>query len=716
MSHLVRLLSLFVALAALVGPAAAQAQNELLIAWWRFESPDTFLLDSSPNGHTLINGNGGNAAVFSAEVMPVADSGTGSALFDGDAVLRTANTLDLSGFQRLRIRWIQRLTAPQGFRLVFVNTTQDFTSTAGAFYAGVHSNLVGTPDPATQGLVALTGQPGRFSDLFPHNVGNPPGVWERFRADIRRVPNAGGDATIIQVFNGSTGVEIGTDFNAAPTSLPGLFLNDFFSIGARDQVGTFGFSGNIDELSISSFTEIPQPGPGPTPDPGPAGPGTAGPGAVPGPTVVVGPGVSGANGVLVDAKGVLKLRDFPHDELLKKRISAARAKLNPQVAKASKLRKVSLNRLEEAIQAGLRKGQLPTEEMNVLAGLTRLRYVFYYPETKDIVLAGPAEGWMTDVQGRRCGILSGRPMLQLQDLVVALRAFAPGKPRTPVILVSIDPTPEGLASMQDFLKKVGTQIEPEDTEMIVNGLRTSLGMQNIRVGGISPNTHFAQVLLECDYRMKLIGIGLETPPVDIVSFVDRASPSRNRNALQRWYFIPDNQSVRISPDHMGLELVGDGVKLVAEDQVVAQDGNRSATGKKNTASDQFTRSFTLKYPELAARVPAFAEMRNVIDLAIAAAFIHKEDFYAQSGWQAATLNSARHLNVESGKTPKQVETVVAAVWKGSRLFTPVGGGVTIRPQDPLQAAKSLPDNDGKITELRESIDLKDLPEGRWWWD
>ena len=109
-------------------------------------------------------------------------------------------------------------------------------------------------------------------------------------------------------------------------------------------------------------------------------------------------------------------------------------------------------------------------------------------------------------------------------------------------------------------------------------------------------------------------------------------------------------------------------------------------------------------------------MRNVIDMAIAAAFIHMEDLYAQSGWKATTLNNPRQLNVESGKTPKQVETVVAAVWKGNRLFTPVGGGVTIRPQDPLQAAQSLPDNDGKITELRESIDLKDLPEGTWWWD
>ena len=39
--------------------------------------------------------------------------------------------------------------------------------------------------------------------------------------------------------------------------------------------------------------------------------------------------------------------------------------------------------------------------MQFLAGLTRVRYVFYYPETKDIVLAGPAEGWAADAAGPR---------------------------------------------------------------------------------------------------------------------------------------------------------------------------------------------------------------------------------------------------------------------------------------------------------------------------
>lgn len=431
----------------------------------------------------------------------------------------------------------------------------------------------------------------------------------------------------------------------------------------------------------------------------------------------VGQGVSGANGVIVDADGVLRLHTFedPNGAITKKRLSEAKARLNPQVALTSELRKVSLNRLEAAVKAQLQKGLPPTEEMQFLAGLTRVRYVFYYPETKDIVLAGPAEGWIPDAAGRACGLESGRPSLQLQDLVVALRAFAPGERQAPVILVSIDPTAEGLARMQQFLRSVGSHATPGDTEGIVNGLRTSLGMQNIRVGGVAPNTHFAQVLLECDYRMKLIGIGLEKPPVKMVSYVDRASPG-NRNALQRWYFVPDYSCARVAADSLGLELVGDGVKLVGEDQIVAKDGVRSVVGKGNKASDLFTTTFTRKYAELAARIPVFAEMRNCIDLAIAAAFIHEQDLYSKAEWNAATFNDESSLSVETHQTPLQVETVCTAIWKGNTLLTPVGGGVTIHPREALKSKNRLADEDGKISEVRESVSLKDLPADRWWWD
>ena len=136
---------------------------------------------------------------------------------------------------------------------------------------------------------------------------------------------------------------------------------------------------------------------------------------------------------------------------MRERIAAAKATLDPKVAAFSKLRKISLNRLEQAILD--HQGAL-TDEMRYLAGLLRVRYVFYYPDSKDIVMAGPAEGWVPDPAGRVVGIGSGRPVVQLQDLVVALRAFPPGGGTTPLIGCSIDPTQEGLAAMQQFLRSV----------------------------------------------------------------------------------------------------------------------------------------------------------------------------------------------------------------------------------------------------------------------
>ncbi len=164
-----------------------------------------------------------------------------------------------------------------------------------------------------------------------------------------------------------------------------------------------------------------------------------------------------ANGVIIDAQGVLRNQVFadPTGQLTKQRVAGARAQLDPKVAAGSKLRKVSLNRLEAAIAAKLDAHQPLSEEIKNLAGLTRIQYVFCYPDTKDIVVAGPAEAFGPDLSGRMRGLDSGRPVVELQDLVTALRCFAPGIKKAPVMLVSIDPTPEGLSRMQQFLNQAG---------------------------------------------------------------------------------------------------------------------------------------------------------------------------------------------------------------------------------------------------------------------
>jgi len=428
-------------------------------------------------------------------------------------------------------------------------------------------------------------------------------------------------------------------------------------------------------------------------------------------------------GVMVDGKGVLSTVTVPDPtgEQMRKRIEAAKVDLKPEIAHKSTSRKISLNRLEQALAKHLATGRQPTDEMRFLAGLTRVQNIFLYPETGDIVIAGPAEGWVPDLTGRVIGVHTGRPVIGLEDLAVAIRAFPPGGQGERMIGCSIDATPEGLARMQTFLRSIGTGADPSNpnyTQFIVDGLRTSLGLQKVRIDGVPPDTHFAQVMVEADYRMKLIGIGLEKPPVKITSYVDRADPSQvSRNAMQRWWFVPDYKCVRVSEDGLAAELVGGGVKLMNEEEVVTADGQRhTAASQGNRASTLFVNSFTQKYPELSSKSQVFGQLRNLIDLVIAAAYMQEHDYYGKANWQASLLTSEDKFRVQTYQAPVEVETAVNSRWKGNRLMTPVGGGVSIHASQALAADNLLGDDGGKVQKQHDQIDLKQLAAGQWWWD
>ena len=117
--------------------------------------------------------------------------------------------------------------------------------------------------------------------------------------------------------------------------------------------------------------------------------------------------------------------------------------------------------------------------------------------------------------------------------------------------------------------------------------------------------------------------------------------------------MPDYQCVRVSEDNLAMELVGDGVKLVGEDEVVSGSGQRhAATGRRQRASQAFVTSFTKNYPELAERSPVYAELRNLIDLAITAAFIQQQDYYTKAGWKMPFFGDEKAFPVETYEVPQ----------------------------------------------------------------
>ncbi len=424
----------------------------------------------------------------------------------------------------------------------------------------------------------------------------------------------------------------------------------------------------------------------------------------------------GAAGIDVDAKGVLQVRQFD-PRLANERFAAARAKAGVGVMQSSELRKVSLNRLEAELSKHIENGGAIPDEFKALAGLTSIQYVFYYPDTKDIVIAGPAEGFFADPTERFIGIRSAKPTVLLEDLVTALRAYAPNMKPTPLISVSIDPTSEGLQRMQQFLASFRGHINPSDTARVVEGLKGNLGLQTVTFKGISSSTHFARVLVEADYRMKLIGIGLERLPVRLDSYVDRVGSSGVApNSLERWYFQPNYDAISMSDDGLAMRINERGVELVGANERVVDGRRMQVAGRVNRASQSFCRDFTAAYPKIAEKVRIYAELGQLIDLAVVAAYIQEQDFYGQADWAMPVLLDESKVSVETYTAPEQVETAVNAIWKGNTLMTPLGGGVNLQPKMALSPEHLSKDVDGRAVKTRNQAGPIELKAGQWWWD
>lgn len=419
-------------------------------------------------------------------------------------------------------------------------------------------------------------------------------------------------------------------------------------------------------------------------------------------------------GIDVDANGVLRVKQFD-PRLAQQRLAAARAQADTDVMRRSPLRKVSLNRLEAVVADQLATGDL-SDEIRALAGLTAVQYVFFYPDSGDIVIAGPAEGFFADPTDRLIGMETGQPVVLLEDLVTALRAYAPGAPPTPIISVSIDPTAEGLRRMNQFLASVGRSIRPGVERELASRLQESLGLQQVTFQGIPTATHFARVLVEADYRMKLVGIGLEELPVRVKSYVARAHPRAvAANAMERWYFQPNYDGIAVSEDGLAMKILERGVQLVSEHERVAAGGERQASGRINQASQAFCRDFTAKFPEIAEQVRVYAELRQLIDVAIAAAYIQQQDFYGQAAWQMAVLGDESRYAVETYTVPATVESAVNAIWRGATLMTPIGGGVHVRPLKALDSEHLVTDG-GENNLVKQSAQPSNLAADQWWWD
>lgn len=428
-------------------------------------------------------------------------------------------------------------------------------------------------------------------------------------------------------------------------------------------------------------------------------------------------GAGAVGGVYFDASGMLRetsrLEKGPLLDLL--RTEASTPAKDSSVRSSSPLRKVSLRRLEREVSAKIAAGEAVTSEMGHLAGLQQVRYVFFYPDQNDVVLAGPAEGWRqlesSDVVGQR----TGRPALHLDNLIVALRyAFSDEQPDG-FLGCSIEPTEEGVKRHNRLVAGI-SEMTAATAEPILRQMEQAIGPQQILVFGAPASSRFALEMVAADYRLKRLALAHDpSPSKNLPSYLDFAEKYLTAGQPQhRWWFVGHYDAIRHTPDKQAFEFEGQGLRVDTAPTLVARAPS-GKTPKPAKAATLFAEAATRALPELTEKIPAFAALQNLVSLAVAAELIRQH----ADGWRPEFFNNERACPLASYPAPKQTAALanVRFVRNQQWMFS-ISGGVEIVPASLAAPEKLQPARDARLGAAYGDSGPGKLPAaaGTWWWD
>lgn len=388
----------------------------------------------------------------------------------------------------------------------------------------------------------------------------------------------------------------------------------------------------------------------------------------------------------------------------------------------SSLRLISLTRLERALRTRLAAGLPPTDFMEHLGGLRRIDALFVYPETGDLVIAGPAGPWTFDAQGRAVHRVTGAPTLLLDDLVAVLHAVVEGPGS---FGCSIDPLPENLEAAQAYLAT--TRLTGKRWQ---EGLRAALGLQQVSIDGLAPDSHAAHVLVTADHHMKLIGMGIEPTVAEVEDVLTRIAKAETRprdTTVIRWWFEMGYDELASDSAQTAFRWRGSAVKVLSENERLAASGERVRTGLSDDPTRGFAADFTEHFDEIAAKHPIHADLRNIFDLAMVAGLIERFDLHEKVDWNLGCFSQdAGGVRYELTKmpVPRTVESVMnvkeierrSAGRRTRETLLGVSGGVQVDVRDQVRQLPVNTDSYGEWSSQRSSGTPQSWNSQQWWWD
>jgi len=430
------------------------------------------------------------------------------------------------------------------------------------------------------------------------------------------------------------------------------------------------------------------------------------------------PAPAQVGGIRIDAQGLLQLARVTDPSRSSSTPDAPAA-----IARRHATRKISLKRLEQTIAEHLDANRPLPPEVRYLAGLQRIDEVLLLPSDSDVVLVGPAAGWTRLASGEVVDPDSRRPVLELDDLALALR-FASSEKRTASFIgCSIDPTRDGVKNYTRYMKRLSGALNAQSIPRILTGMQRAMGHQRVRVFGVPADSRFACKLVAADYRLKRVAMGFDRPPIKgLLNYMDLLTRA-NRSAVRRqhrFWFVATHEGISRSPDGRAWRLTGPGLAVRT---AAAGSGDGSADGDRDRDRDKkaspvarrMATNLTEKFPQLARHIPVFGELDNLVRLSVAAEIALHAPLGASEGrWQSQVLVDADRYRRRTSPAPKRVPSL-AAVRKarGRNWIFSVSGGVKVEP--PPVRLKSFGTVDRRL-EPRVEAARPRATTGSWWWD
>lgn len=386
----------------------------------------------------------------------------------------------------------------------------------------------------------------------------------------------------------------------------------------------------------------------------------------------------GAGGVYIDPDGVVRQREYDRGEQLQAMRERARAAARHRHRDPS-LAFVSLPAATAEARRLFEAGKALPDELRYLGGITRIQYVLVYPEDGDLVIGGPAEPIAAGNTLQPVGKLTGRPVLHLEDLVVALRSIDADRGRALSFGCTINAPRDAVANTNKVVGKHGSINSRAERYRLFNDVLDAIGPHKVEVFGIEPHTRVAWVCVTADYKMKRLSFGVDPEPVRGLG--DSLGPGRSGG--NRFWFEASFEPLRVSPDGLAYELRGQRLVLKATYGYDDRPATRSAQAWANRVNREME--------QIADAMPLFADLQNMADMLILASLIRTDKLDQKVDWDTTWLADQNKFPVRKVTVPRTAQTILV-----DRKRSFVTGGVVfsaasvVAPRQRERALIELP--------------------------